>query len=123
MAGEKGAMAALASRAVADEVVPLLLAPGTGLGPRLNAAEAALRGVRVQLDLAAAAQDKQSSRSSALEEQVTAGHLLRAVQGWLLVACDSVVDWQRMPLQIFVTVKQMLWLSQIGLHGAGVLMF
>ena len=45
VAGERGAMAALASRAVAEEVLPLLLAPTTGLGARLEAVEADMRCV------------------------------------------------------------------------------
>lgn len=46
VAGEKGAMAALASRAVAEEVLPLLLAPTTGLGARMEAVEADVRCAR-----------------------------------------------------------------------------
>lgn len=66
-------MAALASRAVADEVLPLLLAPGTGLGARMEAAEADVRGLRVQLEAAMQGQEAQACRSGALEEQVRMG--------------------------------------------------
>ncbi|KAF5839175.1 hypothetical protein DUNSADRAFT_1402 [Dunaliella salina] len=72
VAGEKGAMAALASRAVADEVLPLLLAPSTGLGARMEAAEADIRSARVQLEASTEMHDKQSSRSANLEDQVKA---------------------------------------------------